>query len=150
MAHVTWSERPPLEGPPLICAFHGWNDGGEAATTAARYLVERWDARTIGSLDPEEFYDFQVSRPTVRLEEGVSRVVEWPRCEFAAAVVEGRGAVLFTAPEPYNRWRTFTGSVLDAARELEARVLVTLGAFLTDVPHSRPVPVVGSAEDQAT
>jgi predicted ATP-grasp superfamily ATP-dependent carboligase len=148
--HVTWSERLAFERPPLICAFQGWNDGGEAATTAARYLEERWGARAVGVLDPEEFYDFQVSRPTVRLEDGVSRVIEWPSCTFSAADVGGRGIVLFTAPEPNNRWRTFTESILGAARELDARLLVALGAFLTDVPHSRPVPVVGSAEDSET
>lgn len=150
MDHVTWSERPALDRPTLICAFHGWNDGGEAATAAARYLVERWGGRTIGSLDPEEFYDFQVNRPTVRLEDGASRAIAWPTCDFSAAVVQGHGVVVFTAPEPNNRWRTFTSSMLAASRELDIRLLVTLGAFLTDVAHSRPVPVVGSAQNEET
>lgn len=150
MDHVTFLDRPQLDGPPVICAFRGWNDGGEAASIALRYLRERWDARTFATLDPEEFYDFQVTRPTVRLDEGVSRTIEWPTGEFAAASAEGRDIVLFSAIEPNVRWKTFTGAVLDTAQEVGSSMLVTLGAFLTDVPHSRPVPVVGSAADEET
>ena len=150
MEHIEFVERPDLKNPPFICAFRGWNDGGSAASLAARHLVQQWQARVIAYLDPEEFYDFQVTRPTVRLAEGVSRVIDWPRGEFAAATVEGRDVVIFTAAEPNVRWRTFTGEVLDTARELGCGMLVTLGAFLTDVPHSRAVPVVGSAADEET
>jgi predicted ATP-grasp superfamily ATP-dependent carboligase len=147
---VTFLERPALDRPAMVCAFRGWNDGGEAASIAARYLAERWKARTVAHLDPEEFFDFQVTRPTVRLENGVSRVIEWPRGEFAAATVGGRDVVLFTAAEPNVRWRTFAGAILGAAEALRVGQLITLGAFLTDVPHSRAVPVVGSAVDQDT
>jgi predicted ATP-grasp superfamily ATP-dependent carboligase len=147
---VTFLERPVLDRPAMVCAFRGWNDGGEAATIAARYLAERWKARTVAHLDPEEFFDFQVTRPTVRLENGVSRVIEWPRGEFATATVDGKDVVLFTAAEPNVRWRTFAGAILGAAEVLGVKQLVTLGAFLTDVPHSRAVPVVGSAVDQDT
>jgi len=138
---------PDLEQATLLCAFQGWNDGGEAATAAARYLRDRWGADPFARIDPEEFYDFQVNRPSVRLAGGVSRVVEWPLAEFAAATVEGRGVALFVAPEPNVRWRGFTEAVLDVAHDLGVELLVTLGGFLTDVPHSRPVPVVGSARD---
>jgi predicted ATP-grasp superfamily ATP-dependent carboligase len=148
--HVEFLERPTLSQPPLICAFRGWNDGGEAASVAARYMVERWSARKVAVLDPEEFYDFQVSRPTVRLEEGVSRVIEWPAGEFWAANVGGKDVVVFMAAEPNVRWKTFARSVIGTATELGSPLLVTLGAFLTDVPHSRPVPVVGSAVDEET
>ncbi|HEV8421412.1 MAG TPA: PAC2 family protein, partial [Actinomycetota bacterium] len=117
MSHVTFLDRPNLDQPPLICAFRGWNDGGEAASIALRYLRERWGAKTFATLDPEEFYDFQVTRPTVRLENGVSRVIEWPKSEFAAASVRGRDVVLFSADEPNVRWRTFAEEVLGAARE---------------------------------
>jgi len=150
MDYVTFLERPSLQRPPIICAFKGWNDGGEAASIALRYLHERWDARTFATLDPEEFYDFQVTRPTVRLDEGVSRVIEWPKGEFAAASVEGRDVVLLNATEPNVRWKTFTEAVLGTAEEVRSSMLITLGAFLTDVPHSRPVPVVGSAVDEET
>jgi predicted ATP-grasp superfamily ATP-dependent carboligase len=150
VAHVEFLERPSLHEPPLICAFRGWNDGGEAASVAARYMAERWSARKVAVLDPEEFYDFQVSRPTVRLDQGVSRVIEWPAGEFWAATVGGKDVLVFTAAEPNIRWKTFARSVIGAATELGSRMLVTLGAFLTDVPHSRPVPVVGSAVDEET
>jgi predicted ATP-grasp superfamily ATP-dependent carboligase len=147
---ITFLERPTLDHPSLICGFQGWNDGGEAASIAARYLAEQWQARVVAYLDPEEFYDFQVTRPRVRLEDGVSRVIDWPRGEFAAASVGGRDVVVFTAVEPNVRWRTFSGAIIGAARDLGCPLLVTLGAFLTDVPHSRPVPVVGSAADETT
>jgi predicted ATP-grasp superfamily ATP-dependent carboligase len=147
---IVFDERPDLVTPPVVCAFQGWNDGGEAASLAASYLVERWRGRPFAHLDPEEYYDFQVTRPTVRLDEGISRIVEWPRGEFAAASVRGRDVVLFTAVEPNMRWRSFTGAVVDTAKSFGSTLLLTLGAFLTDVPHSRPVPVVGSAADQAT
>jgi predicted ATP-grasp superfamily ATP-dependent carboligase len=150
MEHVTFVERPALSGPVVVCAFRGWNDGGEAATVAVRFLIERWQARPLAYLDPEEFYDFQVTRPTVRLESGVSRVIEWPRGEFFVAAPGGRDVVLFTATEPNNRWRTFAGQIIGTAKELGAEMLVTLGAFLTDVPHSREVPVVGSAYSEET
>jgi predicted ATP-grasp superfamily ATP-dependent carboligase len=148
--HIEFLERPTLTEPPLICAFRGWNDGGEAASVAARYMIERWSARKVAVLDPEEFYDFQVSRPTVRLEEGVSRVIEWPAGEFWAASVGGKDVLVFLAAEPNVRWKTFAASVIGAATQMGSRLLVTLGAFLTDVPHSRPVPVVGSAADEET
>ena len=145
---ITFVDRPRLRTPPLICAFRGWNDGGEAASSAATYLVERWGGRPIASLDPEEFYDFQVTRPTVKLEDGVTRMIEWPRGEFFHADVDGRDVVVFVAYEPNVRWRTFAEAVVGAARTMGSELLVTLGAFLTDVPHSRPVPVVGSAASE--
>jgi len=150
MDHVTFLEHRSLDRPPIVCAFKGWNDGGEAASIALRYLHERWGAKTLATVDPEEFYDFQVARPTVRLEDGVSRVIEWPRIEFAAASVQGRDVVLLDATEPNIRWRTFAGAILRVAEEIGSPMLVTLGAFLTDVPHSRRVPVVGSAIDEET
>jgi predicted ATP-grasp superfamily ATP-dependent carboligase len=145
---ITFVERPRLRRPPLICAFRGWNDGGEAASSAATFLIERWGGRLIATLDPEEFYDFQVTRPTVKLEDGVTRTIEWPRGEFFHAAVEGRDVVVFVAHEPNVRWRTFAEAVVGVARTMGSELLVTLGAFLTDVPHSRPVPVVGSAPSE--
>jgi predicted ATP-grasp superfamily ATP-dependent carboligase len=150
MEYIEFLEQPSLDRPSFICAFRGWNDGGEAASVAARYMVERWEARKVAVLDPEEFYDFQVTRPTVRLEEGVSRVIEWPNGEFWAANVGGKDVVVFLASEPNVRWKTYADSVIGTARHMGSQLLVTLGAFLMDVPHSRPVPVVGSAADEET
>jgi len=134
-----------MERPTLVTAFRGWNDAGEAASTAASFLKDSWDAEPFALIDPEEFFDFQVARPTVRLAEGISRVIEWPECEFSHARVDGRDVVLFTGIEPNVRWRTFATSIVEMGRTIGADRLITLGAFLADVPHTRPVPVVGSA-----
>ena len=134
-----------MDRPILITAFRGWNDAGESATAAATFLKDAWDATLFARIDPEEFFDFQVSRPVVRLVDGVSRVIEWPSCEFHHAKVGGRDVVLFIGGEPNVRWRTFATTIVDTARSLGSERLITLGAFLADVAHTRPVPVVGSA-----
>ncbi|MBI4261438.1 MAG: PAC2 family protein [Actinobacteria bacterium] len=138
-----------MSGPVVVAAFQGWNDAGEAASGAARFLAERWAATVFARIDPEDFFDFQVNRPTVRLEEGVTRTIEWPASEFHHARVEDRDVVLFTGIEPNVRWRTFASTFVDVARGLGAERLVTRGAFLADVPHTRPVPITGSAYDPA-
>jgi predicted ATP-grasp superfamily ATP-dependent carboligase len=145
---VIFEERPQLDRPVLITAFRGWNDAGESATAAATFLKETWEGRPFARIDPEEFFDFQMARPVVRLVDGVSRVIEWPSCEFHFARVDGRDIVLFIGMEPNNKWRTFATSIVDVGRALGAERLVTLGAFLADVPHTREVPVVGSAPSQ--
>ena len=145
MDPIAFTSQPSLRRPALVTAFRGWNDAGEAATAAATFLKESWDAELFARIDPEEFFDFQVTRPMVRLVDGVSRVIEWPACEFHHARVKGRDVVLFVGAEPNVRWRTFATAIVDMARSLEAERLITLGAFLADVAHTRPVPVVGSA-----
>jgi len=142
---VIFEEHPELERPVLITAFTGWNDAGESATAAATFLKEQWGARPFARLDPEEFVDFQVARPVVKLVDGVSRVIKWPSCEFSYARAGARDVVIFIGIEPNVRWRTFATSIVDVGRSLGAERLITLGAFLADVAHSRPVPVVGSA-----
>jgi proteasome assembly chaperone (PAC2) family protein len=144
---VSYDDRPALSGPVVVCAFGGWNDGGEAATTAARYVRDRWSARRFASIDPDEFFDFQVNRPTVELEDGQTRRLEWPACEFFHARAGGHDVVLFIGIEPNNRWRTFVDAVLSVVRDVDARLLVTLGAFLADVPHTRPAPVTAASTD---
>jgi len=145
---VIFEDRPQLERPVLITAFKGWNDAGESATEAAEFLKNAWGAQPFARLDPEDFFDFQVSRPVVRLVDGVSRVIEWPSCEFSFGRAGGRDIVLFVGIEPNVRWRTFATSIVDVGRGLGAEQLITLGAFLADVAHTRPVPVVGSAPTQ--
>ncbi len=147
--HVEYHARPALSRAVVVCAFAGWNDGGEAATTAARYVRDRWRAERFAWIDPEEFFDFQVNRPTVRLEHGVGRRLDWPACEFFHASVRGTDVVLFVGVEPNNRWRAFVRAILSVAREVDARLLVTLGAFLADVPHTRPAPVSAASTDPA-
>jgi proteasome assembly chaperone (PAC2) family protein len=147
VSYVHWEARPELERPVLIAAFRGWNDGGEAATTAVAYLRDRWGAEPFADIDPEEFLDFQVTRPTVRLEGGVTRRIDWPELRFSHARVGGRDAVLFLGIEPNIRWRAFTEAGVEVARDLGVETAVTLGAFLADVPHTLPTPVAGSAVD---
>lgn len=147
MSHVDYRARPELSSPVMICAFGGWNDGGEAATTAARALRSQWGARRFAEIDPEVFYDFQVHRPTVRLIDGTARRIDWPSNRFFSARVNDRDAVVFIGDEPNLRWRTFGESILQVCSDLGVELLVTLGAFLADVPHTRPAPVNASSED---
>jgi proteasome assembly chaperone (PAC2) family protein len=148
VGYIRFRRRPELSEPVLLAAFRGWNDGGEAATWAVAYLRDRWEARPLADLDPEEFYDFQVTRPTVRLVDGVTRRIEWPEARFAHARVTGRDIVLYLGTEPNVRWRRFTEEMVGMARDLGVGTAVTLGAFLADVPHTLPPPVTGSAGDE--
>lgn len=144
--------RPELERPVLIAGFTGWNDAAEAASLAVSTLGEEWEAKRFASFDGEEFFDYQTTRPQIKLVEGVTRTVEWPRNDLFAtdASVEalgGRGAVLLAGPEPNFRWQAFSQGVVDLARELDVRLVITLGALLADVPHSRPVTVSANTQD---
>ncbi len=142
-------ERPALRRPVLIAAFRGWNDGGQAATLAAGTLASVWQGRRFAEIDPEGFVDFQSTRPTVSLDEGMTRRIDWPETVFHAAAIPGadRDAVILLGVEPNYRWRTFTELVVGLARDLGVELVVTLGALLADVPHTRPAPVTGAASD---
>jgi proteasome assembly chaperone (PAC2) family protein len=142
-------DRPALRRPVLISAFRGWNDGGQAATVAAAYLARQWDATRFADIDPESFMDFQAVRPTVTLDGGLTRRIEWPENVFFHAPVPGadRDAVILLGVEPNYRWRAFTDLVVALARDLGVELVVTLGALLADVPHTRPAPVTGAATD---
>ena len=143
--------RPTLRRPVLVAAFRGWNDGGQGATLAVGYLARAWEASRFADIDPEEFYDFQATRPTVSLVEGTTRRVDWPENAFFHAAIPGqdRDAVLLVGVEPNLRWRAFSRLVVDFARELGVELVVTLGALLADVPHTRPAPVSAAATDPA-
>ena len=149
MEHVRWSSRPRLRSPIVIAAFAGWNDAGEAASTAARHLADVWATREFATIDPEEFYDFSSTRPQVRLSDGVHREIVWPANDFSASSVlnSDLDVVVLIGTEPQQRWRTFCEEVLSVATDLEARMLITMGALLAEVPHSRPVSVIGTAAD---
>jgi proteasome assembly chaperone (PAC2) family protein len=133
----------------LVAAFRGWNDGAQGASLALGYLAQAWAAERFADIDPEEFYDFQVTRPHVALVDGVTRRVDWPETAFFHAPLPGAGrdAVLLLGIEPNLRWRAFTGAITELAQELGVELVVTLGALLADVPHTRPAPVTGSATD---
>jgi predicted ATP-grasp superfamily ATP-dependent carboligase len=144
------SSRPELEHPILITAFRGWNDGGQGASLATGYLAKLWDATRFAEIEPENFFDFQATRPHVSLEEGMTRRIDWPETVFYHARPDGldRDVVLLLGIEPNLRWRTFTDLVAGLAGELGIELLITLGALLADVPHTRSAPVTGSASDK--
>jgi proteasome assembly chaperone (PAC2) family protein len=146
---LRWSRTPALRSPVVLCAFEGWNDAGDAATTALRTLTAQWETDPFAEIDPEEFFDFTANRPQVRLLDGKTRSIEWPSNRFWAGTVPGTDTdvVLLQGTEPGLRWRTFCEQVLAVVRQLDARLVVTLGALLAEVPHTRPVRVIGTAED---
>ncbi len=149
MDAVRWRERPELQDPVLVCAFKGWNDAGEAATAAVSLLVGSTDADLVGDIDSEEFFDYTSVRPTIRLSEGLSKVIEWPAPTIHAARIAGadHDLVVVQGTEPSFRWRAFTDLITGLARDLDVRMVVTLGALLADVPHTRPTAVTGLASD---
>ena len=150
MQPLRWERRPDgLRAPALVCAFKGWNDAGESATSALTFLAGSLGAEAFASIDPEDFVDFQSTRPMVRLVDGVSRKIEWPEFEVHAARVPRapRDLVLLSGPEPAMRWRGFSRVVVDLAEALGVQLVVLLGALLADVPHSRPVSVTAHASD---
>lgn len=144
-----------LRRPILVTAFRGWNDGAQGATLAAGFLARAWQAERFAEIDPEEFYDFQTVRPHVSLDDGLTRRIDWPENAFYDASVaappgaERRDAVLLLGIEPNTRWRTFTGEIVELAKSLDVELVITLGALLADVPHTRPSPVTGAASDPA-
>ncbi len=151
MSELNVSFRPTLRRPVLVAAFRGWNDGGQGATLGGGYLARQWEAEQFAEIDPEGFYDFQAVRPQVALEDGLTRKLEWPENAFYHAPIPGldRDAVILLGVEPNLRWRTFSGLVVDLARELDVETVVTLGSLLADVPHTRPAPVSAAASDPA-
>jgi predicted ATP-grasp superfamily ATP-dependent carboligase len=141
--------RPSLRRPVLVAAFRGWNDGAQGASLATSFLAQSWEARRFADIDPEEFFDFQATRPHVALEDGLTRRIDWPETVFYHGEIPGleRDAVLTLGIEPNLRWRTFSEEIVELARDLNVELVVTLGALLADVPHTRPAPVTGSASD---
>jgi proteasome assembly chaperone (PAC2) family protein len=142
---------PTLRSPVAVAAFEGWNDAADASTAAVEHLVQMWSAKNAAELDPEDFYDFQVNRPTVRQGDGQTRRIEWPTTRFAVARPPGAecDVVLIRGIEPSTRWRTFCEEVLEMLRSLEVTRVVLLGALLADVPFSRSLPISGTAATRA-
>jgi len=142
-------QLPELDSPNLIAAFQGWNDAGQAATTAVRYLVEAWNAKPFAKIDPDEYFSFTDTRPTIRIVEGAQRELVWPSNEFFAFKGGERSpaAVLMIGTEPNLKWRAFCGEIINLARAVNARRVVTLGALITESVHTRPVPLTGFSTD---
>ncbi|HSK26449.1 MAG TPA: PAC2 family protein [Jiangellales bacterium] len=140
---------PELVDPVVVAAFEGWNDAGDAATGAVEHLAAAFAATPVAALDPEDYYDFQVTRPTVSVDGSGLRRLEWPTTQVSIARSAGdrRDLVLVRGIEPNMRWRGFCGEILDLCVELGVATVVSLGALLADVPHTRPVPVTGTSSD---
>ncbi len=147
--HVTWHSRPSLDHPILVAAFEGWNDAGDAASGAVQYLVDRFGGELVAEIDPEEFVDFTSTRPQAKIEPDGTRAVVWPTTRVYSVELPGDAgdALLMLGSEPQLKWRTFAEQVVSVAREAGCRLVVTLGALVAEVPHSRPVPVVGAVTD---
>ncbi|WP_370948932.1 PAC2 family protein [Amycolatopsis sp. cg5] len=143
------AERPDFTAPLMVVAFEGWNDAGDAASRAVEHLQLNWDATPLAELEPDDYYDFQVSRPTVRMVDGVTRRVDWPTTRLSVCRPEAldRDVVLVQGPEPNMRWRAFCAELLEHIEQLKVSTVVTLGALLADTAHTRPVPVTGTAYD---
>jgi proteasome assembly chaperone (PAC2) family protein len=149
MSELIVSSRPELRNPVMIAAFRGWNDGGQGATLAGGYLAKEWGAESFAEIESENFYDFQAVRPTVSLEDGLTRKLEWPTNTFLHAPIPGldRDAVILLGVEPNLRWKTYSGLVLKVVQDVGVELVVTLGSLLADVPHTRPAPVSAAASD---
>ncbi len=150
--YVRVTNLPELRSPVLIVAFEGWNDAGDAASSTVHHLIDRWNGDRFADIDPEEFFDFTALRPTVEIVDGAERELHWPdsslyACQLADAPFD---AIVMLGVEPQMKWRTFANQILLTARALGAEMIVTLGALLSDVPHTRPTQVLGTAYDEAT
>jgi len=147
MDYLEIESIPSLRTPVLIAAFAGWNDAGQAATAAVRFLGERWEGVRFASIDAEEFFDFTSARPLIRLGPGLERELEWPANVFFYHLepTQSRDAILLLGTEPHLKWLAFTDTVLHLARQCGVELVVTMGAFMGDAVHSRPVPLIGFA-----
>jgi len=151
-AEIEFEGWPELTDAVLVAAFEGWNDAGDAATGSIEHLELVWDTQPLMAIDPDEYYDFQVNRPTVSMVDGVTRRVSWPTTRLSVCRPPGAAfdLVLVRGIEPNMRWRAFCDELLDVIRALDVRVVVTLGALLSDTPHTRPTSVTGTSYDQAS
>jgi proteasome assembly chaperone (PAC2) family protein len=140
-------DLPTLTRPVLIAAFEGWNDAGDSASGTVAHLADVWDAHVMLELDPEEYYDYQVNRPVVSTSESGMRQLTWPTTRLLTANLPARDILLVQGPEPNIKWQQFTREILGLAVELDVELVITLGALLSDSPHTRPIPVSGTSTD---
>lgn len=132
----------------VIAAFEGWNDAGDAATTAARWLRDRWAPEALATIDAEDFFDFTATRPQVHLADGLTREIVWPATELSWGSSAGTDAIVVVGHEPHLRWRTYCEQVVTVAKHYDAQLVLTLGALLAEVPHTAAVSVIGTAVDE--
>jgi proteasome assembly chaperone (PAC2) family protein len=144
------TDVPQLRSPILVCAFRGWNDAAGAASTALATIASSFDAELIAAIDPEDYFDFQATRPTITLTDGQARHIEWPQNNLISMQVPSaeRDLVLMDGTEPNLRWRTFSETVATAADTLGVEMVITMGALIAEVSHTLPVPITGLASDE--
>ena len=150
MAALQWLHQPVLDSPVALIAFEGWGDAGESSTMAALAFLEKLDSELIAIVDPDELFDFQVRRPTVSLDSSGIRSITWPRNEIHAVRASEHDLVVVLGEEPHYRWKAFTAELVEALVSLGVKRAVTLGAFIGQVAHTLPVPLVGSATQPDT
>jgi proteasome assembly chaperone (PAC2) family protein len=141
---IEWERLPQLRSPVLITAFEGWNDAGDAGTDALDHLRQIWGSEVLGELEPDDYYDFQVNRPHIKIEND-SRTITWPTSTFYVVRGHSRDFVLLRGIEPNMSWRRFCADILEVADDLEVELVINLGALLADVPHTRAIPVTAFA-----
>lgn len=145
--HVRWLSKPQLKNPTFIAAFTGWNDAADAASNAVNNLVEGWGATPLATIDPEPFTDYSKDRPHVRLKDGTKRRIVWPTVGLWHVNGAGGDIILALGPEPSLKWKLFSRQIISIAEQFNASMFLTLGSLLADVPHSRPVHIIGTASD---
>jgi proteasome assembly chaperone (PAC2) family protein len=149
MEFIHWTaDRPDLNSPIMILAFEGWNDAGNAASSAARHIRDRFGGEVFADIDPEEFYDFTATRPNVKLD-GSAREIEWPENSFAAVreADAGKDLIVMIGHEPQLRWRTYTEQIVAMIEEFDVEMVISLGALIADVVHSRPATIYSAGYD---
>jgi len=148
---IQWNNKELLEdlnNPVVITAFEGWNDAGEAATSAVKYFLDRFNAIKIGTIESEEFFDFTISRPVIEIPDEQREII-WPATDIYVAKMSDfkHDLIIIVGHEPQLRWRTFTDQIIEIASISNSHMVITVGSLLTDIPHSRPVKVFGSSDD---
>ncbi|MFP5331207.1 MAG: PAC2 family protein [Acidimicrobiia bacterium] len=152
MDSVIWEQHPVLRDPAAVLAFEGWGDAGESSSTAVRHLIESFESERVATIDADEFFDFQVRRPVVLVDDDDVREIAWPETEIwmVSPPWANRDLIVVTGPEPHSRWKRFSTDLIEVLRSLGVRQAVTLGAFIGQVPHTLPVPLMGSGTDRDT
>jgi proteasome assembly chaperone (PAC2) family protein len=152
MAFVHYLKKPELRNPVLVAAFAGWNDAADAATTAVKFLIDRWKPVKFAEIEAEEFYVFTETRPTISAKKGVLRAISWPSNHFLSLITPQfeRDIILYLGVEPQLKWKTFSSSYLDVCKRFNVSEVLLLGAFLANIPHSMDVPISGFSSNTQT
>ncbi len=149
MEYIQYHSQPELRNPVLVAALAGWNDAADAATTAIKFLIDRWKPTKIAEIDIEDFFVFTETRPTIRYVDGIQRTIIWPSSQFLAyqAPDLSHDIILYLGAEPQLKWKTFSKTFLEVSKHFKVSELVLLGALLADIPHSIAVPITGTSSN---